>query len=59
MVIRNVEKHETRSFDDMLKFMLQKVDKNTSISSDERLQNTLQALLGLCANEGLHRVLDQ
>ncbi len=59
MVIRDVENHDARSFEDMLKFMLDKVDKNKSISSDERLQNTLQALLGLYANEGLHRLLDQ
>ncbi|KAI0758893.1 hypothetical protein C8Q74DRAFT_1372796 [Fomes fomentarius] len=59
MVIHDVEKHDTLSFDDMLKFILEKVDKNKSISSDERLQNTLQALLGLCANEGLHSLLDQ
>ncbi|KAI0758708.1 hypothetical protein C8Q74DRAFT_259448 [Fomes fomentarius] len=51
-LIRDVEKHDTSSFDGMLKFTLEKVDNIKSISSDKRLQNTLQALVGLCEEKG-------
>ncbi|KAI0758692.1 hypothetical protein C8Q74DRAFT_258925 [Fomes fomentarius] len=52
MVTRDVENYDAASFDDMLKFMLEKVDNNQSIDPDTRLQNTLQAVVGLCNGKG-------
>ncbi len=52
MIICDVENYDAASFDDMLKFMLEKVDTAKSIDPDKRLQNTLQAVVGLCKGKG-------
>ncbi len=52
MITRDVENYDAASFDDMLKYMLEKVDNNQSIDPDTRLQNTLQAVVGLCNGKG-------
>ena len=54
---RDVERHETCDFDMMLRYFLEIVDGNDSLSSEDCLINTLNAMLDIANKKKLQNLL--
>ena len=50
-ITRDLKDHDKCDFDTFLKYVLDKVDLNDELDANERLENTLEALLPLCNAE--------